>query len=313
MPTVSVITPTYNRAALVREAIESILAQTFADWEAVVVDDGSTDSTPEILRDYARRDPRIRVARQNNQGLTAARNHGLRLAQGEFIAFLDDDDLWLPEKLHVQVAFMRTHPQAALSYSRFYLLGSRNGGQPVYPKRPGMTYRELVQGNFIQVPTVMVRRNGLDAVGEFSPAYRGAQDFDLWLRIARRYPIGFIDQPLACYRKHGANMTAKLVPMYEERIAVLKTIRPDRRLGVTRALVHRQIAMYHYRMARLHLDGRDYREAAGQFLQAVWHDPFVGSAMRWEWQRGWRAAWRWLNPYLAIPYCWLRVVRYASR
>lgn len=314
MPTVSVIMPTHNRAALVREAIESVLAQTATDWELVVVDDGSQDQTPQVLRDYARRDARIHVARQSHQGLTAARNHGLRLARGEFMAFLDDDDLWLPEKLSVQVPYMQRQPELGLSYSQFYLRGASAGARPIYPKRPGTTFRELFHGNFIQVPTVMIRRSCLDAVGEFSPAYRGAQDFDLWLRIARRYPIGFIEQPLACYRKHGANMTSRLVPMYLEHIEVLKRTEAEPALGVTAALKRRQIAACHYKAARALLEEGRFGQAAAQFARAVRHSPSIGLAMRWEEQDGGiRQALRVLNPYLAIPYCWVKELGHAHR
>ena len=313
MPTVSVITPTYNRMGLLTEAIASVRAQTFPDWELIVVDDGSADETPRLLEAYARRDARIRPVRQPNQGLSAARNAGLRVAKGEFVAFLDDDDLWLPEKLQVQVAFMHARPELGMCYSSVHLLSSRTGTTWVIPRRPGTTYRDLFERNSIHVPTAFVRRSCLDAVGHFNPQLRICQDFELWLRIARRYPIGFIDRPLASYRRHEGAMTASLIPDYLEHIEVLKVAELDPTLGVTEALRRKRIAFYYYKAARLLLEESRYREAARHFANAVRYYPAIGQAMKWDGQTGWRLTVRWLNPYLAVPYCALKGLVHADR
>lgn len=312
MPTVSVIIPTYNRAAMLKEAIESVLAQTYQDWELIVVDDGSTDETPCLMDTYREADARIRCLKQHNQGLSSARNAGLRIAQGEFVAFLDDDDLWLPEKLRLQTMCMQEHPEFGLTYTRFYLLGGKQE-RLLLPRKPGTTFLQLVEANFIPVLTVMVRRTCLEEVGLFNERFRATQDYELWLRILRRHPIHFIDKPLACYRKHGSNMTAKLIPMLLEHIEVLKMVQPDRRLGVTAFLKRKVIAIYHYKIARLFIEERDCRQASQHFFNALRFYPAIGQTMRWDGQRGVRLAFRWLNPYVAAPYYFLKGLTHVHR
>lgn len=163
------------------------------------------------------------------------------------------------------------------------------------------------------MPTAFVRRSCLDTIGHFHPQLRICQDFELWLRMARRYPIGFIDRPLASYRRHEGAMTANLIPDYLEHIEVLKTAALAPQLGVTERLRRQRIAFYHYKAARLLLEAHRYREAARHFARAVKYAPGIGRTMQWPGQRGWRLALRWLNPYLAIPYCALRELSHANR
>jgi len=209
---VSIIVPTYNRAHLVTETIDSILAQTVKDFELIVVDNESTDNTEEVIKSYT--DGRIRYFQHQNNGLVAVnRNYGISKANGEYIAFCDDDDLWMPEKLERQVKLLDLNKELGLVYSDCYLI-DENGNL----KRDtllsgskllrGNVFDKLFQSyNFIPMPTVMIRREVLSKVGGFDPKYIIAQDYDLWLRIAEHYPIDFTEEPLAKYRIHGGSVS----------------------------------------------------------------------------------------------------------
>jgi glycosyltransferase involved in cell wall biosynthesis len=208
---VSIIVPTYNRAHLVMETIDSILAQTVKDFELIVVDNESTDNTEEVIKSYT--DERIKYFRHQNNGLVAVnRNYGISKANGEYIAFCDDDDLWMPEKLERQVKLLDLNKELGLVYSDCYII-YENGNLERYTLLSslklfrGNVFNKLFQSNFIPMLTVMIRREILSKVGGFDPKYIIAQDYDLWLRIAEHYPIDFIEEPLAKYRIHGESIS----------------------------------------------------------------------------------------------------------
>jgi len=208
---VSIIVPTYNRAHLVTETIDSILAQTVKDFELIVVDNESTDNTEEVIKSYT--DRRIRYFQHQNNGLVAVnRNYGISKANGEYIAFCDDDDLWMPEKLERQVKLLDLNKELGLVYSDSYIMdenGDLERDTLFSNSRPlrGNVFDKLFQSNCIPTLTVMIRREVLSKVGGFDPKYIIAQDYDLWLRIAEHYPIDFTEEPLAKYRIHGGSIS----------------------------------------------------------------------------------------------------------
>jgi len=189
---VSVIVPVYNRAAFVADALRSALEQECpGGMEIVVVDDGSTDETPDVLAELARRHSEIRVIRQENAGPAHARNRALQEARGEYLALLDSDDVWLPGKLASQVALLDAHPGAAFVHSDVDEFWEEGEGK--WTRRPaivsGHVLRALLRRNVIHTMTVMLRRSVLDEVGGFDPEYPPCEDWDLWLRIAAAHPI----------------------------------------------------------------------------------------------------------------------------
>jgi hypothetical protein len=201
VPSVSVVIPTYNRAQTIGRAVDSVLAQTYSDLEVIVVDDGSTDDTRQVLARYG---DAIRYLYQENQERRVARNNGIRHACGEYIAFLDSDDLWLPDKLRRQVALLDQNPQVGLVYGQMFpidpdgtwhLRATRctGWGQP----GPAMIFEQLVMRNLIPTPTVVARKRCFDHVGGFDPSLTCSEDWDLWLRIALHYEIAFMPEPLA--------------------------------------------------------------------------------------------------------------------
>jgi len=211
MPTVSVVIPTYNRAGYILDAIESVLAQTYADYEIIVVDDGSTDNTRQLLQPLIDAET-IRYAFQDSRGAPSARNLGIRLAQGEYVAFLDSDDLFLPEKLEKQVAFLDSYPAAALVHAGYEKVSDsgKSLGYRDTSKISGRVYPQILLNwsVLIATPCVLVRKNVLDEVGDFDEGLRWAEDLDLWRRIAQRYEIGVIPEILCQVRAHPGSASA---------------------------------------------------------------------------------------------------------
>lgn len=214
-PLVSVVIPTYNRAHLIREALDSVFFQTYGNYEVILVDDGSEDGTDKIIScEYA---GRLNYISQENRGISGARNRGIEEAKGKYIAFLDSDDKWLPRKLELQAAYMEAHPETGLLATKLLRYGldverEREICPPSFPAG----FQELLTGkNFVPTTTVMLRRDILEKSGVFDPALPVAEDWDLWLRIARIAPIAMLDEVLAEHRDHGHKTTTNLVKVYE--------------------------------------------------------------------------------------------------
>lgn len=208
VPTVSVVTPVWNAAATVAETVASVRAQSFADWEMLLVDDGSTDGSGALLARLAATDPRMRVlSHEANLGAAAARNHAIREARGRFIAFLDADDLWRPEKLALQLGFMRAHGHP-LSFTAYRRIAA--DGRPLGTVRPpaSVTREGLLRGNVIGCLTAIYDTAFFGKV-EMPPIAR-RQDYGLWLELLRRTATAHaLPQVLADYRVHPGSLSAR--------------------------------------------------------------------------------------------------------
>ncbi|MEO8680123.1 MAG: glycosyltransferase family A protein [Vicinamibacterales bacterium] len=219
MPKVSVIIPAYNAEDFIREAVDSALAQTHKDLEVIVIDDSSTDDTPAILMGYG---DRIRVHRQANTGVAGARNTGARLSTGEWLAFLDADDVWRPAKVEHQLAVS----QSAVSYTDRFNFGAR-GDLPVVqsqvtPLLSGDVFAPLMlRGNFITVSSVMMRRDAFIELGGFFHQPGGCEDCDLWLRAAERHHFCVCREPLVGYRFTATSMSRNYRAMAPARQSVV--------------------------------------------------------------------------------------------
>jgi glycosyltransferase involved in cell wall biosynthesis len=208
VPKVTVLMPVYNEERYVSEAIESILTQTFTNFEFIIIDDGSTDGTPAILTEYARQDPRIIILRnETNQGLIAALNRGLEAARGQYIARMDADDVSLPERLARQVAYLDQHPEVGVLGTNVAYIDAEgrllNEGRPKDPQplSPAMLQWLLLWRCAIYHPTVMLRQSILAETGlAYDPAFRHAEDRDLWTRLAPYTIIASLPEVLVYYR-----------------------------------------------------------------------------------------------------------------
>ena len=207
---ISIIIPTYNRARLLREAVESVLAQTYHDWELLVIDDGSTDGSRTYLGTLAHR--RLRPVLLEHSGNAArVRNAGLRAARGSYIAFLDSDDLWHPEKLALQIEDMHAHPECGWSYTGLALVDERGqeippvGGRRV-PAQRGWILEALIKGQAIAATSaVLVRRQLLQRVGDFDESLPVCEEIDLFFRFAEASPATVVCRPLVSCRRHPGN------------------------------------------------------------------------------------------------------------
>jgi glycosyltransferase involved in cell wall biosynthesis len=198
-PLISVIIPTYNRGWIIKEAIDSVLAQDYVNFELIVVDDGSTDDTHDILNSYQKN---FLVLRQNNKGVSAARNRGLAAASGRLIAFLDSDDTWLPQKLSQQVDFFQSNPDALICQTEEIWIRNNVRVNPKkrHKKPSGMIFEPSLSLCLVSPSAVMIKRNLFEEVGLFDETLPACEDYDLWLRISCRHPVHLIDTPLIIKR-----------------------------------------------------------------------------------------------------------------
>ncbi len=200
MPAVSVIIPTYNRADFILASVNSVLQQTFRDFELIVVDDGSSDNTAAVLQPLL---GQLRyVKRQERRGPSAARNVGIKLATADWLSFLDSDDLWLPQKLAQQMEFLRANPEAKICYTEeiWYRQGRRVNPGKVHRKYSGWIYQRLLPLCIISPSSVVIHRSVFVQIGGFDETMPAGEDYDLWLRIGARYPIYLISVPLIVKR-----------------------------------------------------------------------------------------------------------------
>jgi len=216
MPKVSVIIPTYNRSALIKQAIDSVFAQTYRDFELIVVDDGSTDSTQEIIASYL--PETLSYYYQPNAGPSAARNLGIENARSSWIAFLDSDDYWLPKKLETHIAWCQTHTNILISQTdeTWIRNGKRVNPMNKHKKRGGMIYERCLPLCCISPSSVMIHRSLLDAVGLFNESLPACEDYDLWLRIAYNHEVGFIPEQLTVKLGGHADQRSRTVPSLDK-------------------------------------------------------------------------------------------------
>ena len=222
-PLISVIIPTYNRGGMLKEAIDSVLGQDYPHVELIVVDDGSSDATAELLKTYGQN---LAVIRQKNRGVSAARNAGIAAASGHYIAFLDSDDLWLPRKLTRQVQFFNHYPDALICQTEEIWM--RNGRR-VNPglrhrKLSGMIFEPSLHLCLVSPSAVMIRRSLFRAVGLFDESLPACEDYDLWLRVSCRYPVYLIPEARIIKRGGHPDQLSKTPGLDKYRIRSLVKI-----------------------------------------------------------------------------------------
>ena len=296
-PLVSIVIPAYNCAAFIDEALQSIYQQTYSHWEIIVVDDGSTDATSSVLAPHLKR---IRYVAQENKGTAAARNAGLRRARGDLIAFLDNDDVWLPEKLQHQVGVMQAWPDCGLVFTdgqTFTEAGVRREsvlsprldswlrahatGDPLVAK--GCMFRKLLFANEISsASSVMLRREFVEHAGGFDETISTADDYDLWLRVAREHAVAVIRRCLYMWRWHDASQSGP-ISVREHRWAVACLVVLEKHLPLVppdlRGPLRAHVARLYWSCARYYFDLDQFRDARRMLVSCLRHNRTFFPAM----------------------------------
>lgn len=288
-PVVSIILPVFNRLQFLRAAVASAFGQTFADWELVIADDGSTEATREYLRELARH-PRVRVMWLPHSGNPGAvRNAALREATGEFVAFLDSDDEWLPDKLTLQLALLREQPRFRWCYSPIIHIDAAGNLMPrAAPARPaatqGTSFERIARWEAaIAVPTVIVQRQFLEQVGGFDERRLLHEDYDLWLKLARESEVGMVRTPLTRVRHHGDHYSQPGEPELRDWIELFATWRQALPEPALKRILERQGARCSALLARHYAARGDGPSMLRTITRSVscWTCPewWVGSAV----------------------------------
>lgn len=197
---VSIILPTFNRAAFLPDTLDSVFAQTYPHWELIIIDDGSTDNTVELLKSYD--DPRVKYIYQENQGVSGARNTGIAQCAGDMIALLDSDDIWLPKKLEKQLAYMEKHGFEICQTDEIWIRNGKRVNQPAkYAKPEGWFFEASLVMCLISPSCTMFTRKAWDSIGPFDVDMPSCEDYDMWLRACLVYPVGLVPEKLTI--KHG--------------------------------------------------------------------------------------------------------------
>jgi glycosyltransferase involved in cell wall biosynthesis len=273
-PKVSIITPTFNRAVFIVESLKSVLAQTMPDWELLIVDDGSTDTTRVVLEPFLA-NPRIHYFYQPNQGQSIARNNALEKARGAFIGFLDSDDLWCTDKLERQLALFENHPDVDIVHGDESMIDEQ--GQEISRENmrrySGRITPQLLADNSVSITTAMVRRECFDEMGGFLASHGVADDYDLWLRFSARYRFHYEPGIVAAYRV----MPDQISSDKRRRFAANEKIIKDFLYQYDSALSPQErrwgLARFYCRSARYFASVGDRGKAARKVLKALWNAP----------------------------------------
>lgn len=258
MPIISVIIPAYNVESTIAQTIDSVLKQTFNDFEVIVIDDGSTDRTVEIVR--AINDPRISIFSYRNGGLPVARNRGIGRAKGEYLAFLDADDLWTVDKLAKQHAALVANPEAGVAYSQTCYIDRQ--GKFLYNCHPiafaGNVLEQLLLTNFLSNGSnPLIRRRAIEAVGEFDPNLKSSEDWDYYLRLAAKYTFVVVPEYQILYRQGASNMSRNVETMKQTGYIVLN--RAYQAAPTLASLRPQSFSIFHLYCAELHLRNSQFK------------------------------------------------------
>lgn len=275
VPLVSVIIPTYNSANYIKEALESVFEQTFQDFEIIVIDDGSTDGTGEILKKYG---DRIRSLFQDNSGPASARNKGIRIARGRYIAFLDADDIWLPLKLEKQVGLFHQREYLGMVTTGVCSFDEKGVFGFSTNKRETLMRGDIARNIFLRsnvgTPTVMVRKEVFDKIGLFEENIRQAEDDNMWIRIASHYDVELIDEALTKVRNHPQRMTLNKSELLESVLTNIQLLRTKYGETVKKKIekaIPIKVSQVQFSIGYGYYEIGKYREARKAFLKGAYH------------------------------------------
>lgn len=288
-PTISVVIPCYNAERWISATLRSVLSQNWPNLEIIVVDDGSSDRSAELVRTQF---PDVKLLKQKNSGVAAARNMGIAHAKGDWIAFLDADDIWLPDKLRLQWNMLHSNPCAKMAYSSWQVwkcldpfpdqklladLSDRNTVTEIYDGPSGWIYPELLADCHVWTSTVLIHRSLLEQIGTFDERLRIGEDYDLWLRASRHTPILRVSLPLALYRMHPYSITKSAPSENYQAYVIMKALKnwgtdsPDGRSASKNDVVA-ALARTWRDFAAAHVAVRNYRPAVQGAVMALRYD-----------------------------------------
>ena len=266
---ICVIIPVYNRPDKIRRAVGSVFAQTYSPAEIIVVDDHSTDSTPAVLSELSAQylHEMVVLRHSENKGVAAARNTGITAASADWIAFLDSDDEWMPEKLERQVRFHREHPELKISQCDELWIrdGEHMTKRRIHRKEGGQIFRESLKLCLVSPSAVLMHRTLFDEIGDFDESFPACEDYDLWLRILTEYPIGYLDEPLLTrYGGHDDQLSSRYWGMDRWRVRAmekhLKTAIPHEwKVALYRELIEKLRILYQGAKKREKPEAGEYR------------------------------------------------------
>lgn len=273
MPKVSVVIPAYNAMTYLPQTLDSVLRQTFTDFEVLIINDGSTDNIIQWASEITA--PRVKLISQENQGLPGARNTGIAHAQGEYIAFLDADDLWEPTKLDKQIHCFQENPNAGVVYTWSLLIDEygKPTGRIFASQAEGKIWRQLLETDVISNgSSATVRRDCFEVVGLFDRTLTSAEDLDMWLRIAAHYSFVVVKEPLTLYRQYSSSMSKNRQRMFQNLQTVIEKAFQAAPLEML-YLKNRAYASITLNQAWWSVDEGDYKTARLWQRQAYLHYP----------------------------------------
>ncbi|WP_091999462.1 glycosyltransferase family 2 protein [Marinobacter pelagius] len=280
-PLVSIVTPTYNRADYIGQAVNSVLAQTYTNFEFLIVDDGSTDNTRELLEPVLA-DARIRYFYQENQGQSVARNCALSEAKGDFVCFLDSDNYWPAEKLKQQVDLFRNHPDYDVVYGDIITIDEK--GQEVSRKNmkrySGIIAKYMIRDNCVSMNTAMARRRCFETLGAMSGKRRVADDYDLWLRFSARFRFLYVPEFLAYYRVMDDQISSDKTRRFDSNWEIIRDFRREFPNAMSEREFNSGFAAFHSRKARYLASKGARREAFAEMTKALRLQPLTRSSWR---------------------------------
>jgi len=278
---ISVIIPTYNSTKYIGEAINSVLRQTFTDYEIIVVDDGSTDNTKEIIDNNF---PQVRYYYLPHRGVSRARNYGIQRARGEFIAFLDADDLWLPEKLEKQIGVFNADQELMLVFTEHRFFDSNGIREATFSKKERLMTGDIVKNIFlyshVALPTVMVRKNVFQEIGYFEENLNVAEDDNLWIRIALKFRIHLLDEVLVHCRMTEnslSRITSNVVTGVLKNVELIENKYPDLRKRLGRVNIRRKKSYIYSDYGYFYFSNGDYETSRRCYLKSITYYPNISS------------------------------------
>jgi len=281
-PLISIITPTYQRAEFIEEMLKSILVQTYSNWELILVDDGSTDNTVELIKPYLN-DQRIKYHYQENNGQSSARKKAIQLAEGEYLAFLDSDNVWIPTRLELGLKAIESDPTIDLTYGDIVEIDIDSVEQPTQNMKrfSGAVAPELVKDNFITMNTVLVKKTAVIKVGAFRSEVKRADDYDMWLRLSAEHNFLYVPKIMVKYRVMDDQISSNKAGRFIANKEIVEHFHNVFPVALTATEKKQGWSSFYLRKAYYEMSVEHYSEAKNDIFKALnfkplWIGPWKG-------------------------------------